>query len=542
LPAFREEIDEESEFMVATTAAQAKTAGDSGMKGNKGVLVIYTGGTIGSKPRDPDPDSPQIVVPWQELLEGTPELDRVPFTVDCYEGIPPLDSCNVGPEQWIAMAECIRDNYDDYEGFVILHGTDTMVYTACALSFMLRELGKPVIVTGAQRSALVSVRNDATQNVLTALEIANPAASNLPVVPEVCIFFGGKLLRGNRAVKLDTVGYEAYDTPNLPPLGTAGDRIVINEGLVRPLPERGRRFNVRTSLDTNVLPVFISPGIQDTEIARSLLATEGLRAAVILSFGSGNIPTRKEFLDGFREARAEHGIILANVSQSPRGPVELGIYETSAELLEAGFVSAADITVEAAQCKLMALLGDKDATIEDNEWNFQRSLAGEQSVSLYVTHFGESSGGSLGGASPRARIRGVAVSGAFEAGLVERALIRLRRARVSGSTTAAADAQTSRKVRADGPGSPAPEAIRFRIFLNLDEGAAPDESDPSFAGSFTKWPMDSEGVVMFDITRAFRSTVRLGERMSFTVILDTPTGELAWASAELAVFARETDI
>lgn len=509
------------------------TAGAGNTIDSKGVLVIYTGGTIGSRPRDPDPDSPQIVVPWQELLAGTPELQQIPFRVDAYEGIPPLDSCNVGPSQWAAMADCIRDSYDDYEGFVILHGTDTMVYTACALSFMLRELGKPVIVTGAQRSALVSVRNDATQNVLTAIEIANPVASNLPIVPEVCIFFGGKLLRGNRAVKLDTVGYEAYDTPNLPPLGTAGDRIVINERLLRPLPERGRRFNVRTRLDTHVLPIFISPGIQDTDIARSQLATDDLKAAVVLSFGSGNIPTRPEFLASFREARAERDVILADVSQCPRGPVELGIYETSAELLEAGFVSAADITVEAAQCKLMALLGDPDATVEDVEWNFQRSLAGEQSVSLYVTAFGDRSGGELTPAAPQARVRGVPVSGTFDTGRVERALIRLRRATVEADG-------------ADGDG--APEAVPFRVFLNLDEDTAPDEDDPSFGGRFTKWPSEREGVVMFDVTGAFRSTVRTGDRMSFTLLVDPqqkdgrPSGTLRWESAELAVYVRETDI
>jgi len=502
--------------------------------GAKGVLVIYTGGTIGSRPRDPDPDSPQIVVPWAELLAGTPELQQVPFRIDCFEGIPPLDSCNVGPFEWSGMAECIRDNYDDYDGFVILHGTDTMVYTACALSFMLRELGKPVIITGAQRSALVSIRNDATQNLLTALEIANPLASNLPVVPEVCIFFGGKLLRGNRAVKLDTVGYEAYDTPNLPPLGTAGDRIVINERLVRPLPERGRRFNVRTRLDTHVLPIFVSPGIQDTDIAASQLATEGLKAAVVLSFGSGNIPTREEFLDHFRKARGERDVILTDVSQCPRGPVELGIYETSAELLEAGFISAADITVEAAQCKLMALLGDPDATVEDVEWNFQRSLAGEQSVSLYVTVFGDRSGGELTPDAPQMRVRGVAVSGAFDATRVERALIRLRRARVEA---------------AGNGGNAATEAIGFRAFLNLDEDARPDEDDPSFGGHFTKWPMERDGVVMFDVTSAFRSTVRTGERMSFTLIVDgpeeapdRPNGVLTWQAAELAVYVRESDV
>ena len=508
----------------------------------QGVLVIYTGGTIGSKPRDPDPDSPQVVVTWDELLAGTPEIGRLPFPVDAYEGIPPLDSCNVSPREWVGMAECIRDNYEDYAGFVILHGTDTMVYTACALSFMLRELAKPVIITGAQRSALVSQRNDATQNILTAIEIANPAASNLPVVPEVCIYFGGKLLRGNRAVKEDTVGYEAYDTPNLPPLGTAGDRIVINERLVRPLPEPGRRFNVRTRLDTHVLPIFISPGIQDTKIAQSQLETEGLRAAVVLSFGSGNIPTREEFIDAFRAARADRNIILANVSQCPVGPVELGIYETSAELLEAGFVSAADITVEAAQCKLMALLGDSDATREDVEWNFQRSLAGEQTVSLFQTSFGANSGGAIDSTTPQLRVKGVPVSGSFATAQVERALLRLRGAKVAGTQSEKKPTAASRRVRKDDEPAPSPDAVEFRVFLNLDEDVEPNEADPSFAGAFTKWPMDQEGLVMFDITHAFRATVRPGERLSFTLLLDTPDAALTWRSAELAVFVRETDV
>lgn len=511
------------------------------MSATKGVLVIYTGGTIGSKPRDPDPDSPQVVVPWTELLAGTPEIARLPFPVDAYEGIEPLDSCNVSPREWVAMAECIRDNYDDYTGFVILHGTDTMVYTACALSFMLRELAKPVIITGAQRSALVGQRNDATQNMLTALEIANPAASNLPVVPEVCIYFGGRLLRGNRAVKEDTVGYEAYDTPNLPPLGTAGDRIVINERLVRPLPASGRRFNVRTRLDTHVLPIFVSPGIQDTQIAQSLLETEGLRAAVVLSFGSGNIPTRPDFIEAFRKARSDREIILANVSQCPRGPVELGIYETSAQLLEAGFVSAADITVEAAQCKLMALLGDPDASTEDIEWSLQRSLAGEQSISLFETSYGRQSGGKLSAEEPHVRVRGVPIAGSFSASSVERALIRLRGARVSCQEAPPRDTD-ARPIRAPETDPTSPQPVQFRVFLNLDDNVDPNETDPSFAGAFTKWPMPEEGVVMFDVTQAFRATVRSDERLSFTILLDTANSELSWNRAELGVFVREADV
>jgi len=200
---------------------------------NKGVLVIYTGGTIGSKPRDPDPDSPQVVVPWGELQNATPELVKLiqrGLRIEC-ESIEPLDSCNIGPKAWQQIAGIIRDHYDEYEGFVILHGTDTMVYTASALSFMLRELGKPVILTGAQRSAMVDVRNDATQNFITSVLLAAPLFSKVPVVPEVCIYFGGKLLRGNRTIKRDTAGYDAYESPNLPPLGEVGDKIVIHEDL-----------------------------------------------------------------------------------------------------------------------------------------------------------------------------------------------------------------------------------------------------------------------------------------------------------------------
>lgn len=512
------------------------------MSADAGVLVIYTGGTIGSKPRDEDdPESPQLVVPWKELEAKTPELDRLPFRVDAYEGIPPLDSCNVAPQQWKEMAECIRDNYEDYSGFVILHGTDTMVYTACALSFMLRELGKPVILTGAQRSALVADRNDATQNMLTAIEIANPLASTptLPIVPEVCIFFGGLLLRGNKAVKEDTVGYTAYRTPNLAPLGTAGDRIVINERLVRPLPARGRRFNIRTALDTNILPIFMTPGIQNTQIAQSQLETPGLRAAVVLSFGSGNIPTNEEeFLDAFRKARAEKDIILANVSQCPSGPVELGIYETSAELLESGFISAADITIEAAQCKLMSLLGDPDASIEDVERDFQLNLAGEQSTSLYVTHY--SGGGRLDKDHASHRLRGVAVPSGFNAATVERALLRLRKAKVSGPQTVADQAPSRRVKKSDE--EPQPSPVTFRIFLNLVEGSTPDEDNPGFGGEFRKWPMEKEGLVMFDVSSAFRSTAEAGNRLAFTLFIDSADGGLSWEAAELAIFVRESDL
>jgi len=498
-------------------------------------LVIYTGGTIGSRPRDPDPDSPQIVVPWEELYKATPEIDRLGFGVDCISTPEPLDSCNVGPDEWRFMAETIEANYGQYSGFVILHGTDTMVYTAAALSFMLHNLGKPVVLTGAQRSAMVDVRNDASQNFLTSLLIANPAAARVPVIPEVVIFFGGKILRGNRTVKRDTTGYEAYESPNLAPLGEVGDQIVVNRSLVRPVPKG--KFFARTRLDRNVLPVLIYPGVQDTgadqdgAMVRRQLEDPHLKAAIVLSFGSGNIPTKPKFLDIFREARNERNIVIANVGQCLQGPVELGIYETSAELLEAGFVAANDITLEAAQCKLMVLLGDpnlNDPDMEPEERRegveraFEAAMAGEQTVSVHRTSYGDSGGKveALSGSPGRGRIRGVPVTGKWSADGVDRALLRLRK----GSVLADDD-----------------KAVEFRVFLNLDPDAQPDNSDPGFAGRFRKWRSAEPGVIVFDVTAAFRATaVQSGDRVSATIVIDSAGGGIEWEGTELAVFAAES--
>lgn len=489
--------------------------GSEEVKASPGVLVIYTGGTIGSKPRDPDPDSPQVVVSWDELRAGMPEIERLPYVVDGFE-LPPRDSCNIDPPYWRAIAEAIRDHYNDYTGFVILHGTDTMVYSACVLSFMLRNLDKPVILTGSQRSALVSVRNDATQNLLTALTLANPAAHNLPVVPEVCIFFGGLLLRGNRTRKKDTTGYVAYWTPNVEPLGEAGDQIVVNEKLIRPMPDRNRRFTIRTALDTNVMPLFVYPGIQDTALVDAVLATEGLKAVVVLSFGAGNIPTTDPaFIDAFRKAR-ERGVIVANVSQCDRGPVEQGLYETSAELLEAGFVAADDITLEAAQCKLMVLLG-QGGSVEEVEQAFEVDMAGEQSVSCFTTHY-PNSGGELGGDATRHVIRGVRTEGQWNARQVGRVLLRLRDAEVV---------------------TPGDVPAEFRVFVNLEDDEEPDDQSPSFAGRARKWATRKPGMSMFDVTDTFRATTEAGDRVSFTLVLDTPGAALRWKSAEVAAFVRE---
>ncbi|MFC2155036.1 asparaginase, partial [Acidobacteriota bacterium] len=259
---------------------------------NKGILVIYTGGTIGSIPKDPNDDnSPMIVAKWPEFRAAVEVLNEIPFRIDAISFSTPLDSSNIGPQHWIAMAKIIgnQNYYDDYEGFVILHGTDTMVYTASMLSFMLQNVSKPVIITGSQIPVLKKVRNDALQNLVTAIQIANPRYTNIPVVKEVCIFFRDKLLRGNRTRKMDASGYTAFHSPNYPVLGTAGDRIEIEEKFLRQ--PRGE-FRPVYTLNRNVIIMDLFPGFQERSRIRDLIFDPDIVNAIVLkTYGTGNIPT-----------------------------------------------------------------------------------------------------------------------------------------------------------------------------------------------------------------------------------------------------------
>ena len=329
------------------------------------VLIIYTGGTIGSLPMDPDdPDSPQVVVKWDEYTSKTQEFNPqssnfIGCRIDAYAFDAPLDSCNVGPAEWGLMGSIIEKHHDDYDGFVILHGTDSMIYTASALSFMLINLKKPVIVTGAQMAYLFNSRNDGKQNMITAIMFANPKLSGVPVVPEVCIYFNHALLRGNRARKQDASGFDAYYTPNYPPLGNAGARMFVDERLILPIPDQA--FRVVRTLEPNVLTFDVYPGIQNTDLARNILNTRGIKGIVLRAFGTGNIPTKDSFLKVFQDANDKE-VLVQNVTQCLHGFVELGMYETSAALLEVGMVTGFDISPEAALCKLMVLLADEDLT------------------------------------------------------------------------------------------------------------------------------------------------------------------------------------
>ena len=325
---------------------------DSDNQKNKGgVLVIYTGGTIGSRPKDPDdPSSPQVVISWKEFKESTKEFEKLGFNVDGYT-TDPLDSCNVGPKEWSEMAKVIQHSYDHYEGFVILHGTDTMTNTASALSFMLRNLGKPVILTGAQISYLWNIRNDGRQNMITALQLANPKHSKIPVIPEVCIYFHGELYRGNRTKKLHASGFDAYDSPNLPPLATIGENFEINTGLLRPIPTTS--ISIQTRLETDVIAIDFFPGIQDGVILDRLLDIKGLKGVVLKAYGAGNIPTAESVMQKINKVSSVKEVVFLVVTQCGGGKVELGLYDTSAKLLDVGCLSGVDITSEAALAKII---------------------------------------------------------------------------------------------------------------------------------------------------------------------------------------------
>lgn len=501
------------------------------------VLLIYTGGTIGSAPRDrDDPSSPQVVVECAEFIKKTPEFDKLPFGIEAVSMNPPLDSCNVRPEHWQWMAKEIEKHYPQIKGVVILHGTDTMVYTASALSFILRNLAKPVILTGAQRSAMVDVRNDAIQNIMTAMHLANPERFGLPVIPEVMICFGGLVLRGNRCFKEDTANYQAYESKNYPQLGEAGNIIAIDKRLILSQPDSKRVFHTKTRMEPKVATISIYPGVQDTDAVKSQLESPNLMAAIVLVYGSGDIPTDEKFLEPFRAAR-KRGVVLVALTQCPRGPVELGIYETSAKLIEVGFISGYDITLAAAQTKLMTLLGeraddedddDPNSRVEAVEAEFMKARAGEQSRSTYLTSMGGRKDTGVErlqieaeSQAVRKRLRAKQLVLEGDSTRIETAKLRLRGARLT-------EKERARE----------PVKSVFRVYLNLELDEEPAADDKRLVGQYIKWP-SNDGVIMFDVTQAIREMGEAGRPISFTIFLETPGVVLEWERADLAVVVNE---
>lgn len=316
------------------------------------VLLIYTGGTIGMG-RNPKTDALEPL-DFNHLIENLPEFKSITTQVDVYQFTPAIDSSDMNPRLWAHIVRIIAEQYEKYDGFVVLHGTDTMAFTASALSYMLENLTKPVILTGSQLP-ISQLRTDGKENLVTSIEIALAYHQNgTPIVPEVCIYFSGKLLRGNRSTKMNADGFNAFDSFNYPHLADAGVSIVYHEEHILK-PDYNKPMTPHFVMDPNVVVFTLFPGIQEG-IVRHILDAPDLRSIVMRTYGSGNAPQKPWLMHLLKQA-TERGINIVNISQCAAGTVEMARYDNGYQLKNAGVISGYDSTVESAVTKLMHLQG-----------------------------------------------------------------------------------------------------------------------------------------------------------------------------------------
>lgn len=342
------------------------------MKTSAKILLIYTGGTIGMV-KDFETGALKAFN-FDELLQNIPELKLLEHQIETVSFERPIDSSNMKPEFWVQIAEIIEERYTDYDGFVVLHGSDTMSYSASALSFMFENLSKPIIFTGSQLP-IGDLRTDAKENLITSIQIAGLQKHGKPVITEVGLYFEYKLYRGNRTTKINAEHFEAFSSPNYAPLVNSGVHLAVNEAALWK-PNIRRKTKMHRSLNTEIAIIKIFPGINKS-LLQHIFSKPGLKGLILETYGSGNAPTEDWFVNLLKEAITS-GKVVVNVTQCIGGSVAMGQYETSTQLKKIGVVSGKDITTEAAVTKMMYLLA-KDLSPKVFKTIFETSLRGEMS-------------------------------------------------------------------------------------------------------------------------------------------------------------------